>query len=686
MSGIPPRLGAFLARRTFRKSSLKGSPLVRGEKASPNADPDLIFAKADLAPDPSTGAPDNLLKGGDKPDTTEDRDLTITLPFPAESEPADGDTVELVVDGVPQGDLAKFSGGTDVTLTLKATAHASPGEHRLGYLMHFPDNVGTGPEITFIVDYKEPGPDLSDIDLLFDPSEGLTPERLDANGDLPVHIFGYIGLAIDDQVILIIDGAESPAPSIIDHIPEEGTPILVAFPKAMIDALEDKSHDLWYRVTDRAGNKSVEARKITVVSLIKKYIDDLVKPDVEQTAAPLVDDAVSRSDGGVTVTIPPNAKLTSAYTAIIYWGSVASDEFALPANVATAGASYVVPYGTVYDGWFATSAGADVPSPTNVRYEIFLNGLNAGNSPDTAVNVNLFLGGGPDIDPETPEHSALVAPTVHSSSGQVNLIPIDDFDEPGTMLIPYMTKATPGPAVPVFIVGDKITVQYGLAPTFEHEVVQKDIDDAEALPAGAQFISFALAATTIEAGKPGTVPVTYTVTRKITGGDGSGTNISLSPKQDVVASSTGELPGGGKPLPAPTWPEGATAPNNAIGAGEALKGVNIVLPGYINKSEGDEIICSVLMGPGIAHAAGETPIDPPRTAEKTHIVGPDEDEDDQSSTVVFGTADLMWFHAPPIRMHAHITYTVKPPGGVHGAPSDIFYVEVDCRGDGPTHP
>jgi hypothetical protein len=682
MNGIPPRVGGFKARRIIPRSPFKGSPQVRGASVNPYADPDLQFAPADLAPAPSTGPADLLLLGGDKPASTQDRDLTITLPFPNEAEPDDGDTVELVVDGVPQGNPATFIGQSAVTLTLAAAAHAKPGEHTLTYLMHFPDNTGLGPEIKFFVDYVAPGSDAAPVELLFDVTEGLTPDRLDENGDLPAHVFGYAGVDIDDRIFLIIDGAESAA-SIVDHIPEVGKPIQVVYPKTMIDALTDGDHEFGYRITDRAGNKSLPAVTVTVTSLIKGFIDDLVEPDVEQSAATLVDDAVSRSDGGVKVTIPANAKLTPAYKGVISWGTAASDELTLPTDVATAGATFVIPFGTVYDAWFATSAGKDQAVPVNVRYEIVLNGLSAGTSPETAVNANLYLAGGDDDDPVTPEHGALVAPTVHSSSGAINQIPLEDFEQDGTMLIPYLTKDTPGPAAPAFIVGDIITVQYGAAPTFQHPVVQEDIDAAEALPEDEQVISFPLLATTIEAGKPGTVPVTYTITRRISGGDGTGTNISLSPKQDVVASSSSELPGGGQPLAEATWPEGASAPNNLIGAGEAAKGVNIVIPGYINKTLGDEIVVSLLMGPTKAHVDGETPIDPPRTASRTHIVGPDEDEDDQPSTVTFGTADLMYFHKPPLRMHAHITYTVKPPGGVHGNSSDMFYVEVDSRGDPP---
>jgi len=682
MKGTPPRAATFVAKRVLPKSSFKGSPESRGQ--APNADPVLVFKDEDLAPLPSNGVADNLLKGGDKPGSTEGRVLTLTLPYPVDQEPEDTDTVCLEIEGVELVEQVNFHGTDPVELDLPVAVRENPGTYKINYVITFPDNDGKGPlGQTFTVDYQAPGADLAVIDFPFEPIEGLTPERLDSEGNLPAHVYGYVGLDIDDRIILIIDNVENPAAEIVDHIPAPGDPIQVSYPAAMIEALTDGAHTFAYRVTDRAGNKSGNSEGVELVSLIDGFIDDLVKPGVEQSAVPLVDDAVSRSGGGVTVTIPANAKLAPTYKAVIYWGAAASAPITLPADVATAGASYVVPYGTVYDAWFATSSGDDKAVAVAVRYEVSLNGLTAGDAPATDVNMNLYLAGGDDPDPETPEHDALIAPTVKSASGAVNQIPIADFEKPGTMLIPYLTVAPPDPgeAVPAFILGDIITVQYGAAPIFTHPVSQDDLDAAEAAAPDAKFIEFELTAATIEAGDTGAVPVTYTITRKIAGGDGTGANISLSPIQTVAASSSEDLPGGGQPLAAATWPEGATAPNGAIGANEAAKGVNIVIPWYINKQLGDEIVVSLLLGPTKTHAADEVAIEPPRVGERIHTVGGSDSGQDQPSTVTFGTKELMYFHTPPLRMHAHFTYTVKPPGGVHGAPSTVFYVEVDSRGD-----
>ncbi|MGF6709339.1 hypothetical protein QFZ41_000303 [Luteibacter sp. W1I16] len=672
-----PATGTFGAAPA--KSAHKGGTRTLGRTVAPASTELLTFVATDLAPLPATGAPDNLLLGGDAPTSTEGRDLVLTLTYPADSEPEQDDTVQLMIDGVDLPAMTvTFDGSTnDVTLTLPAAAHAVAGRHTLGYHMIFVSGGGNdeyGPNQSFIVDYNPPGfPDLSDIEFGFDPSEGLTPERLDANGDLPAHVFGYSGLAIDDRIILIIDNVENAASAVVDHIPAPGDPILVTYPKTMIDTLADGPHEFVYRIEDRAGNKSPLAAPVTMTSLIRGFINDLVAPIVEQSAAPLVDDATARSDGGVTVGIPANPKLNQTYTAIIHWGSAESDPFAIPAGAQDPVASRIIPYGTVYAEWFATSAGGDQAVPVEVWYEVFLNGIHAGDSPKVPVDVNLYLAGGTDPDPETPVHESLVAPTVKSSSGATdNVIPIEDFDKDGTVVVPFLTTATPGPAVAAFIAGDIITVQYGTAAPFTYTVTQADVDVAT-------DISIVLLAASIAAAGTGTIPAAYTITRALAGGDGSGTNLSLSPAQPVTVSSSGELPGGGATLAAATWSNAGG--KTTVGPVEARAGVDIEMPLYSNKKEGDFITVSLEMFPRFSHTDGELPIVPARTASQTHTVGAV--DVGTPSTVTFNYDELMYFGQAPLTMHAHISYKVVGAGAAVEVGSDVLYVRVDCRGEEP---
>jgi hypothetical protein len=665
---------------TFSTVPAKSAHKTLGRSAAPTAAEPLTFAAADLAPPPGVGPPDNLLLGGAAPTSTQGRDLILTLPYPASSEPEAGDTVELVIDNVDlPGTAVVFDDtGADITFTLFDADHAVAGKHTLNYHIKFitgGSNEEFGPPgQSFIVDYDPPGfPDLSDIEFDFATEDGLTPENLDGNGDLPAHVFGYAGLAVDDRIILIIDGDESTTASIVDHIPLPGDPIRVVYPKVMIDALSDGTHEFTYRAEDRAGNTSEPAAPTTMTSLIKGFIDDLVAPTVEQSAAPLVDDAVARSDGGVTVAIPAHAKLGSTYTAVIYWGSKESDRFAIPAGAQDPVTSRVIPYGIVYDEWNAVSTGNDQAVAVDVWYEIFLNDIRAGESPKVSVDVNLYLAGGTDPDPVTPVHESLVAPTVKSSGGgSDNLIPIEDFDKDGTVVIPFLTSATPSAAA--FVAGDIITVQYGIVTLFTYTVTPADITNAVDIPIVLRKEDIAAAGT-------GTISATYSITHAIAGGDGSGTNISLSPAQAVAVFSAGELPGNGATLDAATWSNAGG--KTTVGPIEARTGVDIEIPGYANKKKGDFITVSLVMFPRFVHTDGDTAVDPPRTATRSYTVQDTDASPNLPSKVTFTYDQLMYFGQTPLTMHAHIDYKVRGFETAVDVGSNMLYLRVDCRGEEP---
>ncbi len=390
---------------------------------------------------------------------------------------------------------------------------------------------------------------------------------------------------------------------------------------------------------------------------------------------PLVDDATARSGGGVAVDIPPMPSSARRIPRSLIGARRKSDPFAIPAGSQDPVTSQLVPYGTAYDEWFATSNGGDQAVAVEVWYEVFLNGLHAGSSPKVSVEVNLYLAGGADPDPETPVHESLIAPTVKSASGATdNVIPIDDYDKDGTVVIPFSTSATPGPPVAAFVVDDVITVRYGTAAEFTHTVIQGEIDAAADIP-------IVLTAASIAEAGAGTILATYTITRALAGGDGSGTNTSVSPEQAVAVSSSSELPGGSNTLAPAEWSNAAG--KTTVGPIEARTGVDIEMPWYINKKEGDSITVNLLMGPRFSHDTGETPINPPRTATRTFTVGSADAGPGQSSTVTFVYDELMYFGQTPLTMHAHIDYKVRGAGSAVDVGSDVLYVRVDCRGEEP---
>jgi hypothetical protein len=664
---------------TVGRASLTGRRSAYARASTASAKSTELLSFTELAPPPSIGDADNLLLT-----TTEGKDVTLTLPYPATSELEVGDTVVLVIDGaIDESTRINVADYNAITLTLPAASHATSGKYTINYELRFDTGLGNteqGPGQSFVVDYVEPGlPDLAAPDFLFNPALGLTPDRLEADGSLKAHVFGYNGLDLDDKIWGKIDGGTAFEIGVVDHIPVEGEQLPLIFPSGSIAALTDGPHTFGYYVVDRAGNRSPDSAAVNMSSLLTGFISDLLAAIVPEATDGLVDDADARSLGGVLVQIPAHAKLNENYEAVVHWGATTSKEFPIPPGAQNPVAEFTIPYGVAYFDWTFVAGGADQAVPTTVYYEVFLNGIFAGRSApmNAPVSVNLYLAGGEDPDPETPVHDELVVPTVHSANGAVDTIPVADFDAAGTMIIPFKTAGVKPPAVAAFKDGDVITVQYGTTRPFTYPVTAADIT-------AAVDIQFPLPVDNIHAGQTGQIPVTYTITRKITGGSGTGSNVSLSPTKTITVSSAGDLPGGGATLEAAAWKLSEQDPTpgkeNMIGFPQATHGVTIELPLYVNKKENDVISVDLELFAKFAHTDGEPSIVPPRKASKSAIVG--STDVGGITTVVFLYDDLVYL-TTPLTMHAHVTYKVRGVGTTVDVGSKELVLKVDCRGTPP---
>lgn len=658
---------------SFSARLLKSNALANPD-AEEIAEKPLSFAAADLAPPPSVGDPDNLLKA-----TTKGQPVVVTVPWDPDTETEIGDSVVLFIDAIAvESTRVYFTAYAPVQLTIPPEYHARDGGHAIRYQLRFDtgqNNILNGPPGQFFtVDYTAPGnPDIAPPEFPFDIGTGLTPDKLEADGTLKTHVYGYSGIAVDDAIWGSIDGVATDVGR-VDHIPVPGEPINIFYPAAAIGALDDAEHSFGYYVIDRAGNKSPESAVVKMPALLEGYIDDLAAPLVPEADDGLVDDDDARTDGVVIVQVPANPELDTSYSVVIYWGDFASTPMPVPAGGQDPVVSLGIPYGVVYALWYAAAAGADLEVPVAVRYEVFRNKLLAGKSPVTDVVVNLALAGGEDPNPETPVNEKLQPPTVVSASGEVDHIPIGDFAQDGSVSIPFTTVGEI-PSKPVFLEGDDIEVTYDSAPPFSYTVQDTDIDAAVA-------IKIPLAGTVIDAGGLGVIPVSYTVTRNLAGG---GKNVALSPTKNITVNGPGDLPGDGKPLPAPYWLESERPPapkDDLIGKDQARPGVTIVLPLYLNKKVGDILTVSLELFSGFGHTDGEASIDPPRTASHTINVGPA--DVGQESQVKFTYDELMYFGKRPLTMHAHIGFSAKRIDGGDedkGVSSEGLVLRVDCRGE-----
>ncbi|MGH8334174.1 MAG: hypothetical protein ACRER3_13300, partial [Pseudomonas fluorescens] len=194
----------------------------------------------------------------------------------------------------------------------------------------------------------------------------------------------------------------------------------------------------------------------------------------------------------------------------------------------------------------------------DVTYEVRRGSAPVKTSPKTEVVVDLNLVGGPDPDPETPEHGNLRPATVRSAGGTENAIPPQDYDKNATGVIAWLGKD----GKEIYARDDIILLTWGdqNGSAIRRQVVQADINDKVNL-------ELTIPAKTIGDQGGGNIAVGYTVSRKLSVPPHE--NTLIAPKVVVAVSSKTTLPGGGT-LPGPLFT--VLNENNAIGPNELLTG------------------------------------------------------------------------------------------------------------------
>jgi uncharacterized protein YjdB len=620
-----------------------------------------------LAPIPVGAAADFLLLAA-----VRDQDVVLTLPFPDTGSP--GDTIQLLVGGQPVGSevaIDAYFPDKDIPVPLPATARVTEGLHALNYKLLYRSGAGNEEELgpagqQFIVDYTSPAGALPQAPV-FAPdvvADAVTPERLsvDADGNeyLPGLVHSYFGQAAGDTLTGYIDGAVATVP--IEVAPGgEGIDVELRYTRAALDLATDGRHDFTYDVVDRAGNRS--ARSVATPLLVRMHalIPDVLPPRVPAASDGLLDHADIHDSLGAVVEIPPNTLVLPGDIVIVTWGPYEAD----PRTIVAADigqdplVTIVVPYADVYAAWFTASAGADMRVSTHVTYRIMRGSLLAGEpKAPIAVIVNLSTPGGVDPDPETPENEALYAPTVYSSSGNANFIPIAEQQLDGVVEVAW-TRADDGDKV--FAIGDIVTVRYGATALASYTVTAADMIAAKPL-------RLILPVAAIAAEGVGLITTSYIIERRLAAG---GANIAISPPQSVAVEDEADLPG--------ELAEGAFPEMNqyfTLGPAEIKDGTAFV-GDYTDRRAGDTIRFEFRFVEGNYHSPAETPIDARFHSGVLTLAA-----DGDPVEFLIAEAFLNYRDQPPEQMHIHGAYHVRRGMGseVH-SPDTLVY--LDCRGAAP---
>ncbi|WP_033074573.1 hypothetical protein [Sphingopyxis sp. MWB1] len=575
-----------------------------------------------------------------------------------------GDAVYLLFDGQalePRIIITPDNYGLPLEFDLPADVRVE-GPHQLTYGVYsgiFDKEIARGPAVKMIVDLTPPGlPFLGRME--FDreiEQNGLTSQKLTELGDvLKGKVPSYNGSAIGDLIVAMIDGVPISPPYEVGA-GQIGADIIIDFVRAALEAAGDGRKRFDYQITDRAGNRSGVAEPTYINTALLGAIPDLLGPKVPAYDDGIINDADARLP--VTVEIPGNARIEEGDVVVVSWGG----QLLPPALVGPGHVGQdplfdvLIPYSTIRMSW---TGGI---TPVDVSYSVYRGGLALGSSPATPVEVNMDLPGGPDTDPETPIHDQLEPLLVRGASGQDNVIPPADSGLDATAFIPFHNKA----GGDVFRLGDEIEVVWdGQVANSWRPVTSGEI--AAGLP-----IEVTIPAAIVSI-RSGDIPVHYRIRRQANGSANPPIyNIAVGPVQTVMVTTTGDLPGGGQPLPLSEFTK-RDADRNALSKTmiEQDNGTPLSTPLYINKKRGDKITVNVQLYWGVTGSGG--PHGTPYTFPLT--VG----ADDEAKETVFQIPKDFFFQlvdqGRPAVGQARASYTVANsvtgPGGVSSGETAVI--------------
>ncbi|WP_232434464.1 hypothetical protein [Pseudomonas asplenii] len=491
-------------------------------------------------------------------------ELEITVPAWDDANP--GDSYQPTINKMPVG-TKKFMPDTppvpgtpmptsipleDIDIYLNADGH-----YDIGYLtITQPGNFPTHSEPTSIeVDRTPPGQNqLGYMDFPEQVKDGLTLEELDGelDGVLPCGIFGYSGLKRGDTIQTF--WGSTPGPSIIlDGTEDESQPIPVIFSKAFL-LQQGQAEQVYYVITDRAGNTSLDSRKTTILLFLTEIVPDLPAPFIEDHIDPIDYD---EAQAGVDVQIPGSELLEPGDKITLHWGSLELGPFPIDPD------DIEKPVVLVIDVDFDTIDRAG-DGPIRLTYDVIRG--------STPIIVGRSLPYDIVVHVKRPVPGELARPIVRGRSelpnNEDNFIDENDFELDADIIIEWNSG---------FVAGELIEVFWGGISVLEQPYPISDAD----IIAGRPLSLTALNSKFKPVGTGTDIRVNYTVTEI------GNPNIQPSIFQGIIVRSKEELPGG---------PDGPTAPeftdlneNGAINPVNGLNGAPVHIEPYDNIKVGDTI-------------------------------------------------------------------------------------------------
>ncbi|MCQ2999648.1 hypothetical protein NLO98_07750 [Pseudomonas syringae] len=321
----------------------------------------------------------------------------------------------------------------------------------------------------------------------------------------------------------------------------------VFFERADIVALGNREQYFSYKIEDRAGNVSQRAVVIHANVLLADPPGGLLEPIVPAAVADrLVTESETRPTA-LDVQIPLYTNPEIGQEIIVVWGGVDMPGVFLDAtHVPPSPGTPADPIIVIPLKYEDVAKGGIKVTGLKVSYKVMVGNINAGESPDLTLNVDLTTPGGqPDPDPGTPWHEDLGKLTVQSNTVGTppNTIPARDYDKDAVITIPRLGAIS---NLPIWILGDELTVTYKTEELTMVPITGSNEPNDLTVP---------LLAAVIGRGGPGDISVRYRIERLLAGVMPAQKGTAYSDTTTVVVSSSAEFPNDGNPLRQVDFPE-----------------------------------------------------------------------------------------------------------------------------------
>lgn len=231
-------------------------------------------------------------------------------------------TYQLVFDGVrvpPEKvilETDKPGDSLDVEVPVSLLAE---GLHAVSYRAYSPfgDSEVFSESTSIQIDRTAPGaPDLSPIILPAEIQDGLTSDELESlNNVLPGRIAGYSGMAAGDEIRTYWGSLAGPL-VFVDANDMGLNHLTVEFTRGFLEQADGVSSEVYYTVTDLAGNLSMPSEKLSV-NLQLTVIKPLPSPTIKEAQDDLLDPA--NAVNGATVVIGAGANLREGEKVAVRW-------------------------------------------------------------------------------------------------------------------------------------------------------------------------------------------------------------------------------------------------------------------------------------------------------------------------------------------------------------------------------